>query len=202
MNSCIRRLAAISMIFLFGAAASAGGPSAATLSSSGPVWTNSTVLPSGGRVHAGDRIRTGEDGLAVITSRSGRIEIRPGSVVTWKADGVVLESGSAASNGAAIRFSEMTVRPDTAEETWFVVLRNGGRSQVAAYRGNVTIVAPGSAPLLVPAGSYAVAGGEQGTGEPTRNDADAGARRRPAALPGRPPAGGPSDRSAIRPASR
>ena len=175
MNSCIRRLAAISVIFLFGAAASAGGP-AATLSSSGPVWTNSTALPSGGAVHAGDRIRTGDEGLAVITSRAGRVEIRPGSVVTWKGDGVVLESGSAASDGGAIRLSEITVRPETAAEAWFVVARNGGRPHVAAYRGNVTIVAPGVAPLLVPAGSYAVAGGDQGTGDLTKKDPDAGAR--------------------------
>ncbi len=176
MNASVRRLAATSMIFLFGATASAGGPAEATLSSSGPVWTNSTVLPSGGAVHEGDRIRTGEDGLAMITSRSGRVEIRPGSVITWKGDGVVLESGSAASDGGAIRWSETTVRPDTAEETWFVVARNGGRSQVAAYRGNVTIGAPGAAPLLLPAGSYAVAGAEQGAGESSGSDADAGAR--------------------------
>ena len=176
MNPCIRRLAASSVIFLFGAAASAGGPAAATLSSSGPVWTNSTALPSGGAVHAGDRIRTGDEGLAVITSRAGRVEIRPGSVVTWKGDGVVLESGSAASDGGAIRLSEITVRPETAAEAWFVVARNGGRPHVAAYRGNVTIVAPGLAPLLVPAGSYAVAGGDQGTGDSTKKDPDAGAR--------------------------
>ncbi len=176
MNSCIRRIAVLSKFVLFAAAASAAGPETATLSSSGPVWTNSTVLPSGGAVHQGDRIRTGEDGLAVITSRAGRIEIRPGSVIAWKGDGVLLESGSAASDGGAIRWSETTVRPDTAEETWFVVARNGGRSQVASYRGSVTIVAPGSAPLLLPAGSYAVAGAEQGAGESSESDADAGAR--------------------------
>ena len=112
----------------------------------------------------------------MITSRAGRVEIRPGSVVTWKGDGVVLESGSAASDGGAIRLSEITVRPETAAEAWFVVARNGGRPHVAAYRGNVTIVAPGLAPLLVPAGSYAVAGGDQGTGDSTKKDPDAGAR--------------------------
>ena len=176
MNPCVRRPAVISVIFLFGAAASAGGPPAATLSSTGPVWTNSTALPSGGAVHAGDRIRTGDAGLAVITSRAGRVEIRPGSVVTWKGDGVVIESGSAASDGGAIRLSEITVRSDTNAEAWFVVARNGGRPHVAAYRGNVTIVAPGLAPLLVSAGSYAVAGGDQGRGDSTEKGRDAGAR--------------------------
>lgn len=215
MKSCIGQVTAISTAFLFGVAASAAGATAATLSSSGPVWTNQTALPSGGAVYAGDRIRTGDEGLAVITSGSGRVEIRPGSVVTWQGDGVVIESGSAASDGGVIRWSQTTARPDAVSEAWFVVALNGGRPHVAAYRGSVTIAAPGVAPLLVPAGSYAVAGGEQGAGESSGNDAGTGARaddkagdkkrrnvrgrrvaarRRRAALAERPPADGLSDR--------
>ena len=163
---------------MFCVAGSAGERTAATLTSSGLVWTNATALPSGGAVYPGDRVRTGNEGLAVITSGAGRVEVRPGSIVTWQADSIVLESGSVASNGGAVRVGDVTARPAAPGEAWFVVAENGGRPQIAAHRGGVTIVGPGLAPILVPAGSYAVAGageGKEGQAESdSEDDAEAG----------------------------
>ena len=178
MSAFLRQAFLFSAIFGFWFVASAAERTAAILTSSGPVWTNATALPSGGAVYPGDRIRTGENGLAAITSSDSRVEIRPESEITWQDDGIVLETGSVASNGNAVRFGENTAKPAAPGEAWFVVAEIGGRSQVAAHRGGVTIGGPGLSPLLIPAGSYAVAAGgerEEGSadGDSEGNAADA-----------------------------
>ena len=72
------------------------------LTVSGKVWTNQVALPSGSSVYAGDRIQTGAAGMAVLGAGPQRVEIRPDSSVTLRADSLDLHRGAVGSSGSDV----------------------------------------------------------------------------------------------------
>ena len=129
------------------------------MSTIGTVWTNSVALPSGTTVHPGDRIATGHSAVAVISSPAkGRVEVRQNSDVTLAEHYVALHEGVVATASAAVTLADYKVKPrgNGRDDPWFAVASRRGRILVAAYRGDVLIAKAGLAPVLVPAGSYAV----------------------------------------------
>ncbi len=134
-----------------------------TLSTAGNVWTNAVLLPSGTTVHSGDRIETDHGALAILWSRTmGRVEIRSDSDVTLADGHLRLHRGAVAGSEISVLLKGYSVEPVPGEGTdsWFAVADRGGKQLVAAHRGQVRIVQAGMAPILVPAGSYAVPAGE------------------------------------------
>ena len=140
----------------------AAGPGG-TLSTAGNVWTNAVLLPSGTTVHSGDRIETDHGAFAILWSRTmGRVEIRSDSEVTLADGHLRLHRGAVAGSGISVLLEGYSVEPVPGESTdsWFAVADRDGKQLVAAHRGPVRIVQAGMAPILVPAGSYAVSAGE------------------------------------------
>ena len=143
-------------------AASPLGEPIATMTSSGEVTVGAASLKAAGvrswPVLAGDRISTGGDGSALVSSAAmGRIEIRKNSKVTVTEDQVSLHEGAVGSENLPVRSRDFTVSiKDDAARNWFVVSDQEGEVLVAAHRGDVYISRAGVAPLLLPAGSYAM----------------------------------------------
>ena len=150
--------AAAIALFLSPSLSAAGPPGYARMSTVGTVWTNSVALPSGVTVHPGDRIATGRNAVAVISSpATGRVEVRQNSEVTLADRYVALHEGVVAAESVAVTLADYTVKPQgNRRNPWFAVASRRGRVLVAAYRGDVLIAKAGLAPVLVPAGSYAV----------------------------------------------
>jgi len=125
----------------------------------GAVWTNQTALPSGSNLYAGDQLRTDSDALAILASPElGRVELRADSSARFDSDRLTLDNGTAASSRMAVRVGEFEVTPKDAEgDNWFVVSERDGERVVSAYRGDLLIASAGAAPVLVPAGSFAMA---------------------------------------------
>ena len=136
----------------------AAPPGYARMSTIGTVWTNSVALPSGTTVHPGDRIATSRNAVAVISSpATGRVEVRQNSDVTLADRYVALHEGVVAAENVAVTLAGYKVKSKgNRRNPWFTVASRQGRVLVAAYRGDVLIAKAGLAPVLVPAGSYAV----------------------------------------------
>ena len=143
------------------AAAPLGEP-IATMTSKGEVQVGTAALKATGvrswPVLAGDQISTNGEGSALISSADmGRVEIRNNSKVTVAEDHVSLQKGAVGSENLPVRWGGYTVSAkDPGARNWFVVTDEKGQVLVAAHRGDVLISGLGAAPLLVPAGSYAM----------------------------------------------
>ena len=144
-------------------AATAWGASPAVmarLSTAGTVWTNQVALPSGSTIRPGDRIVTGPSASASISSpETGRMEVRRDSEVTFRRDGLLLHQGVVSTQGASIATANYRVEvpAGAGENPLIVVAKRDGQLLVAAHRGNALVTAPGLAPVLIPAGNFAVA---------------------------------------------
>ena len=134
----------------------------ATMTSTGEVKVGAASLQATGvrswPVLAADQISTDGEGSALISSPAmGRIEIWKNSKVTVAEDHVSLREGTVGSERLPVRWGNYTVSAkDHAARNWFVVADREGQVLVAAHRGDVLISRSGAAPLLVPAGSYAM----------------------------------------------
>ena len=114
----------------------------------------------------GDVVTTEAGGVATVSSPSmGRVEIRQNTRVRLEGGHVELEQGAVGSNRSAVRLGAVRVeaRDRDASSNWFVVANREGRRLIAAHRGDVWIRGAGVAPLLLPAGSYAVPAAPQGS---------------------------------------
>lgn len=134
-----------------------------SIQASGEVAVSGTRLSIAGvpswPVVVGDRVSTQAGGVATVSSPIiGRLEIRQSSSVRLADGHVELEEGAVGSQGSTVRFGEVTVeaRDRDASSNWFVVANRPGQQLIAAHRGDVWIRTAGVAPLLLPAGSYAV----------------------------------------------
>lgn len=141
----------------------------ARLSTAGTVWTNQVALPSGSTIRPGDRIVTGPSASASISSpETGRMEVRRDSEVTFRRDGLLLHRGVVSTQRASIATANYRVEvpAGSGANPLIVVAKRDGQVLVAAHRGNALVTAPGLAPVLIPAGNFAVSaasapGGDQ-----------------------------------------
>ncbi len=156
----------------------------ATMTSTGEIKVGAASLQATGvrswPVLAADQISTDGEGSALISSPAmGRIEIWKNSKVTVAEDHVSLREGTVGSQRLPVRWGNYTVSAkDHAARNWFVVADREGQVLVAAHRGDVLISRSGAAPLLVPAGSYAM---PTPAPKKTDDDDDDGDRKRGAA---------------------
>lgn len=186
----MRWTATFTLSLLLSTIAWAGEP--ASLSTAGTVWTNKVLLPSGTTIHQGDRVETDRASAAVIASRStGRVEVRERSSVSLGEGQVTLHQGVVSIAKAAIQFGDVHVKPQAADNALVVVAKRGEQILIAAHRGDALISRPGTAPLLLPAGSYAVpaepppgAGTEGAQDDPEDEDDDGGGAAVPAGAGG------------------
>ena len=152
---------AAAMVVATQAAAPLGKP-IATITSTGAVQVGAASLEATGvrswPVLEGDQISTDAAGSALISSPSiGRVELRDNSKVTVTEDHVSLQKGAVGSDNLPVRLRDYTVSPaDDGARNWFVVADEKGQVLVAAHRGDIRISQAGAAPLLLPAGSYAM----------------------------------------------
>lgn len=161
------------------------GPPLGTVRSSGPVKISGAELRAAGvpfwPVVAGDEIATGRDSLALVSSpQLGRVEVRGDSRVTLAEDHVRLQKGAVGSDQAAIQARDYTfeAKNTAGGPSWFVVADQKGKLVVAAHQGDVLITRAGAAPLLVPAGSYALPGGPVPEKEKERDEEKKKKKRR------------------------
>lgn len=174
------------VILLPSGALAAGSWAPAHVITAGTVRTNSSLLPSGTAIHGGDVIATGEDGLAIVTSRElGRLEVRPSSNVEFSANRVTLRDGAVAADKTAVALGDYTIQARSPElkDNWFAVASKNGRKVVAAHRGDVLIARAGMTPLLVPAGSYAAFPGGAPPDEDDEDERKGGAKDTSAKAP-------------------
>ena len=152
---------AAAMVVATQAAAPLGKP-IATITSTGAVQVGAASLEATGvrswPVLEGDQISTDAAGSALISSPSiDRVELRDNSKVTVTEDHVSLQKGAVGSDNLPVRLRDYTVSPaDDGARNWFVVADEKGQVLVAAHRGDIRISQAGAAPLLLPAGSYAM----------------------------------------------
>ena len=134
----------------------------ATVTSSGDVTVGAAALKATGvrswPVLVGDQISTDGASSALVSSAAmGRVEVRKNSKVTVAEDHVSLQKGAVGSAGLPVRWRGYTVSAkDHRARNWFVVADQEGKVLVAAHQGDVYISRAGAAPLLLPAGSYAM----------------------------------------------
>ena len=107
-------------------------------------------------VSSGDRIATGDDGFARIATQEGRVEVRNNSRATLYGDRIELEQGAVGVERLPVRLGDWTVESRSGAAGWFVVANREGKALVAAHRGDVVVRRPGSAPIVVPAGAFAM----------------------------------------------
>ncbi len=153
------------LILSLTAAVWAGEPSStANLITSGTVWTNTVALPSGSTVRSGDRIKTDTAGTALILSPTvGRVEVRGNSEVTFAGDQITLHHGVIATGSLPVQLGDVRIQVrDPSPRALVVVANRDGKQLIAAHRGAALITQAGLAPVLVPAGSYAMPGGSPG----------------------------------------
>ncbi len=141
-----------------------------SIRASGEVEVSGTRLMTAGvpswPAVVGDVVTTEAGGVATVSSPSmGRVEIRQNTRVRLEGGHVELEQGAVGSNRSAVRLGAVRVeaRDRDASSNWFVVANREGRRLIAAHRGDVWIRGAGVAPLLLPAGSYAVPAAPQGS---------------------------------------
>lgn len=176
----------LTLSLLLSTAVWAGEP--ASLNTAGTVWTNKVLLPSGTTLHQGDRVVTDRASAAVIASRStGRVEVRESSSVSLGEGQVTLHQGVVSTAKAAVQFGDVHVKPRDAAGALVVVAKRNEQILIAAHRGDALISQPGAAPLLLPAGSYAVpagqtpaTGSEEAANSPSDDDDDDGGVAAPA----------------------
>ena len=143
------------------AATWAGEPSAtANLITSGTVWTNDVALPSGSTVRSGDRIKIDSTGTALISSAAtGRLEVRGDSEVTFATEQITLHEGVVATGSLPVQLGRFQIQvKDPSPQALIVVANRDGKQLIAAHRGAALVTQTGLAPVLVPAGSYAMPG--------------------------------------------
>ena len=153
------------LILSLTAAVWAGEPSnTANLITSGTVWTNTVALPSGSTVRSGDRIKTDAAGTALILSpTAGRVEVRGNSEVTFAVDQITLHDGVIATGRLPVQLGDVQIQvKDPSPQALVVVANRDGKQLIAAHRGDALITRAGLAPVLVPAGSYAMPGDSPG----------------------------------------
>lgn len=121
----------------------------------GEAQLNARAAPSW-PVSSGDRIATGSDGFARIATPEGRVEIRNDSRATLYGDRIELQSGAVGAEKLPIRLGDWTVESRDGTPGWFVVADRDGRRLVAAHRGDIVVRRPGAAPIVVPAGAFAM----------------------------------------------
>lgn len=154
-----RRIAVWAAAITLAAAASVTAQDWTALTTSGDVWTNDVLLPSGVRVGAGDRLRTGDGALAIVSSAdAGRVEVRAQSDVTLRPGALELHRGAVAIDRGAVRLGEIEIAPTGSGPNWIVVSRQADQTLVAAYRGEAVIHESGGRRIVVPAGTFALAG--------------------------------------------
>jgi len=151
--------AIVCSLFLITAATAlqAAGP-AVSVEPSGEVWSNSQALAGAATARSGDSIRTAAGKAVMKSAALGRIEVRDHSRVRLAEEHVELEEGAVVSSSAPVRLKGFTVRPKdpAADRNLFAVASRGGKQLIAAHRGDVVVTGAGAAPLLVPAGAYAM----------------------------------------------
>jgi ferric-dicitrate binding protein FerR (iron transport regulator) len=160
------------MVLMFPLSTVLADSNAAMLQANGAVKINDNTVNRSAAVFQGDRIATGKDSSAAITTVGTSILMAPNSQLTFEGKQVSLSAGGAHFNGAvAVRAGALTISP-TAAKTRFEVRHEAGQVRITALEGNLSVsdgkqttllesgksMASGKLPA-VPQGNNSIAGG-------------------------------------------
>lgn len=114
----------------------------AMLHSDGGAWLNGKPAPNSSAIFPHDLIETRKESNAKIDIDGSTVTIRPGTLVQFEGDELVLDHGGLQLNSARamrVRVNCMTVIPITQDWTRFDVMDANGNLTVAAYDNDVKI---------------------------------------------------------------
>jgi hypothetical protein len=146
------------MIVVFPVSAMLADSNAAMLQATGAVKVNDNNVNRSVAVFQGDRIATGKDSSAAITTVGTSILLAPNSLLTFEGKQVSLSAGGAHFSGAvAVRAGALTISPATAK-TRFEVRHEGGQVRITSVEGNLS-VSDGKQTTLLESGKSMASGG-------------------------------------------
>lgn len=138
----------IAIIEILPAALLAQGAERALLHSDGGASVNGKTAPNSSAIFLHDRIETRQESSAKIDVDGSTITIRPGTVVQFEGDELVLEHGSLQLNSAramTVRINCITVSPLAQTWTRYDISDLEGKLTVSAYDNDIKIHAAGAA---------------------------------------------------------
>ncbi len=143
------------LVVLFPAAMCAQ-PAQGTLQAQGLVSVNGSRVSTSTSVFTGDKVETGGDSSAIISSQGTLVHLGPNTTAIFSERMVDLGCGSAlvtTSMGEVVRVSGVTVTPGSQGTSKFQVSQGAGALKVTAEQGSV-VVDDGAKHMLASGQSY------------------------------------------------
>ena len=181
--SALRNFLCWVMVVLCPLSLLAADTGAAVVHTKGGVWVNGAEVADSTAIFPGDLLETKPGSVANLDAEGSSVLIQPESVVKFQGNSLSLEHGSVSvgtSTSMSVHVNCIKIEPTPNERTQYEVADLNGTMQVAAHKGDVTIVQSGvlrkASPDNSPSQSAVVHEGEQAT----RDEAAAcGPARRP-----------------------
>lgn len=164
----IRYLISCVLIAVFPISLIAADSGAAMVYASGTAYVNGSTVPNSTAVFPGDLLQTRAESVANITASGSSVAVLSNSLVKFEGDLVSINHGGVAvstSNAMAARAGQVTVTPVSKAKTDFQVTETGGKVQIVAHSGGLSINDPSGTTTLSPGqqttryASYARRGG-------------------------------------------
>lgn len=146
-----RNVVCCMMIALFPMSLMAADSGAAMMYSKGSAWLNGSAVPHSSAIFPGDLVQTKADSLARINAPGLNLAVLGDSLVKFEDGAVALDHGGVAvgtSKGTATRAGQVTVSPASDAWTEFQVKDSGGKLEIIAHKGDVSINDPSGTTTL------------------------------------------------------
>jgi hypothetical protein len=108
----------------------------------GSVWTNGTPARDGSAIALGEKVQTGQDSFANLSTRAGdSIVVAGNSTAFYGRDSVRLESGAVVLTGRNVKVevADMTASSTKNANAQILVHSDSNKIEIAAVKGSVTV---------------------------------------------------------------